>query len=402
MSSKNVVLRKTFPRVIKTEDKRRGLVRYIVDTRKNGKGERLFFEREKDALGRAKELAQELPVDRGLGIVLSSELRAMAQKCNAKLAPLGKNIEDATNFYIQYLTELKAKEESLTVEKLAIEWFTEKKAGKRKSLRRDTLESIEEATKTLRKHFGARRILEVTEEELVAYLESLNAGHRRRFNVRSLFSQFFNWCKSRKHIRENPLDYYKITVPKKEPAVLQLQCCERLAALISTKYENVGLYTVLCLFAGIRPRECEQLRLEDINIQDRVIHIRMARAKTHEGRDVRIEDNLLLWIAHFSKGRTTGAVVRRANLRTQLEHLRADLGFKVRGRNSMAEKWPEDVLRHTYASNWLSVHKDRPRLAEYMGNSPRIIGQKYQKPVLEKDAKRFWQIVPDSSSLLEI
>jgi hypothetical protein len=55
--------------------------------------------------------------------------------------------------------------------------------------------------------------------------------------------------------------------------------------------------------------------------------------------------------------------------------------------------------RHTYASNWLSVHKDRPELAEYMGNSPQIIGQKYHRPVPE--AKRFWQIVQLPTPLLE-
>jgi integrase len=394
MSSKSDLVRKTFPRVTRITDKRSGRTRYQIDTRKGGGGGRFFRDTEKEALAEAKKLAQEIPVDRGLGIEVSNEVRTMAHKCTVQLTPFGKTIEDATKFYIQHLMEVKRKEESLTIDLLAREWFAEKKAGKQKSLRKDTLESIEEAARTLRRHFGPKRILEVTEEELVAYLESLKAGHRRRFNVKSLFSQFFNWCRSRKHIKENPLNFYKITVPKKEPEVLTIETCERLAQLISTKHEHLGLYTVLCLFAGIRPSECSRLRLEDINIADRAIHIRMTRSKTHEGRDVRIEDNLLHWISRFSKGRTSGSVVRTTNLRTQLEDLRADLGFKVRGRNSMAKKWPEDVLRHTYASNWLSLHKDRPRLAEYMGNSPRIIGQKYHRPVPEKNAKRFWQIVP--------
>jgi site-specific recombinase XerD len=219
-----------------------------------------------------------------------------------------------------------------------------KKAGKQKSLRKDTLESVEETARTLRKQFGLKRILEVTDEALVAYLESIKAGHRREFNVKSLFSQFFNWCKSRKRITENPLNFYTITVPKREPAVLPLETCERLAQLISTKHEHLGLYTVLCLFAGIRPSECARLRFEDINIPDRVVHIRMTRAKNHEGRDVRIEDNLLKWIHRFSKGRTAGPVVRAKNFRTQVEFLRADLGFKVRGRNPTEQKWREDVL----------------------------------------------------------
>jgi integrase len=369
-----------------------------VDTRKNGTGERLFFEKEKDALAEAKKLAQELPIDRGLGIQLSNEVRAMAHRCTTELAPFGKTIEDATTFYIQHLKNQEMKAASLTVEMLANQWFVEKKVGKQKSLRKDTIESIKEASRTLTRHFGSKKILEVTYEELVAYLESIKAGHQRRFNVRSLFSQFFNWCKKRKHISENPLNGYQISVPKKEPAVLNFACCEKLTRLISTKYQHLGLYIVLCLFAGVRPSECTRLRIEDINLSDMVIHIKMNRSKTHEGRDIRIENNLLHWIKRFSKGKTSGEVVRKTNLRTELEELRADLGFKVKGRNCMAEKWPEDVLRHTYASNyWLSIYKDRPRLAEYMGNSARVIGQKYHKPVAEKDAKRFWQLAPDSA-----
>lgn len=238
--------------------------------------------------------------------------------------------------------------------------------------------------------------MDVSGEELATYLESLNAGHQRRYNVKNMFPQFFNWCKTRRCITENPLDYYKITVSKKVPAVLSLQLCEQLVQLVLSKHQHLGLYTVLCLFAGVRPSECSRLRIEDINVPDRVIHIRMTRSKTHQSRDVRIEENLVHWITHFCREKTSGPVFRTTNLRTHLEELRAALGFKVRGCNAHAEKWPEDVLRHTYASNWLSVHKDRPRLAEYMGNSPQIIGQKYHRPVPEKEAKRFWQIVPAS------
>jgi hypothetical protein len=34
---------------------------------------------------------------------------------------------------------------------------------------------------------------------------------------------------------------------------------------------------------------------------------------------------------------------------------------------------PPDALRHSFASYWLPIHADRPRLAELMGNSPAII-----------------------------
>jgi capsid portal protein len=92
--------------------------------------------------------------------------------------------------------ELKRKDESQTVDLLARAWFAEKKAGKQKSLRKDTFEKHRRSYENSRGNTSARRILDVSGEELVAYLESINAGHERRCGVKNMFSQFFNWCKN--------------------------------------------------------------------------------------------------------------------------------------------------------------------------------------------------------------
>ena len=135
MSSKSDLVRKTFPRVTRVTDKRSGKTRYQIDTRKGRGGGRFFRDTEKEALAEAKKLAQEIPVDRGLGIEVSNEVRTMAHKCTAQLTPFGKTIEDATKFYIEHLMEVKRKEESLTIDLLAREWFAEKKAGKQEKNR---------------------------------------------------------------------------------------------------------------------------------------------------------------------------------------------------------------------------------------------------------------------------
>ena len=129
MSSKSIVLRKTFPSVTKIIDKRSNQARYRVDTRRKGSGQRLYFEKEKDALTEAKKLAQEIPVDRALEIEITNEVRAMAHKCTMNLSAFGKTLEDATAFYIEHLKAVKKREESLTVDRLATKWFEEKKQG---------------------------------------------------------------------------------------------------------------------------------------------------------------------------------------------------------------------------------------------------------------------------------
>jgi hypothetical protein len=61
--------------------------------------------------------------------------------------------------------------------------------------------------------------------------------------------------------------------------------------------------------------------------------------------------------------------------------------------------WPADAMRHSYASYWLAVHHDRPRLAELMGNSVETIRQWYRSPVLPSDAVKFWAIGPNCASV---
>jgi len=54
--------------------------------------------------------------------------------------------------------------------------------------------------------------------------------------------------------------------------------------------------------------------------------------------------------------------------------------------------WVADCIRHTYASNWLAVHKERSHLAEIMGNSPAIIRKYYKRAIPINDAEAYFKI----------
>jgi hypothetical protein len=70
------------------------------------------------------------------------------------------------------------------------------------------------------------------------------------------------------------------------------------------------------------------------------------------------------------------------------------MGFRLHGENEDGEIWVEDVLRHSYASYWLAIHKNRAQLAENMGNSLTMFKKHYKQVVKNSDAKTFWKIVP--------
>ena len=75
------------------------------------------------------------------------------------------------------------------------------------------------------------------------------------------------------------------------------------------------------------------------------------------------------------------SVYRRRWLRTMRDHL----GFKA---------WPQDVLRHTTASQLLALRKDAVAVALELGNSPQVLLTHYLELVTWKQAAEFWAIKP--------
>jgi integrase len=84
------------------------------------------------------------------------------------------------------------------------------------------------------------------------------------------------------------------------------------------------------------------------------------------------------------------------------EEVKRTAGYKVgaepeSGWPALAQDWPADAMRHTYASMWLAVHKSRAELAERMGNSEGTIKSHYRRAIREDVAKAFWAIMPKAS-----
>jgi hypothetical protein len=67
---------------------------------------------------------------------------------------------------------------------------------------------------------------------------------------------------------------------------------------------------------------------------------------------------------------------------------------KAKANGQPVKPWPEDCLRHSFASYWLPINNDRPKLAEIMGNSTDVIREYYRKPIKPGVAEKYWRIFP--------
>jgi integrase len=391
------IIRKTWPKVREVVIK--GSIFFQVDPRRqnNGKaigGKRETFASKKKALARAEALAAETFQDGLLAVQMDPELRLMAIKGKVALDSFGKTIEDAVEHYLEFLREEKAKEESQTISKMVDLWAEEKKSKKRrKLLRQATVDDIIETQKTLKRNFGHLKILEASKKHFEGYLNGLNVGEQRRYNLRSRFSQFFNWCIHEQDIpMKNPLEKIVIEVPEKEVSVFTPDEAEKLLRLCQNSFPQLLAYHAISLFGGLRPSEAEFLEWSDIHLEEKQVKVRKEISKVKRSRVFTMTDTLEAWLKSIPK--RGSRILYTSNNRGNLEMLRAKLGFKIRKENPNGKKWPEDILRHSFGTYWHKIHHDMDRLAGIMGNSASIIEKHYKSPVKESDAKKYWAILP--------
>jgi integrase len=395
-NSKTGTIRKNWPKVRTVKDQ--GKIFYQVDARRRGtKGVRERYPTKQQAFDRASAIELDFNDQGSEGLALDAETRVMAVKGKSRLEVFGKTIAEAVDYFEAHLKLEKAKAASATVSNLAAKWLAAKTNPNNRVLRKDTVDDIRKTSKILEKKFGSLRILEISESSMQNYLDSLGVGFRAKQNRRNLFSQFFNWCKRQGYTQDNPLQNIQIIVPEKEVQIFSVDECRALMKTCEKSFPALVPYFAISLFAGLRPNECKNLKWEQIHLDEMQITVLASTSKTRETRNVKIETTLKHWLESYS-GKRSGYIVELKSCRTQMEKLRVNLGYKVRGENPDGTVWHTDICRHTFASYWLQKYNDRGHLAEQLGNSIKMIKKHYKQVVKSSDTEKFWAIFPSSVS----
>jgi integrase len=137
-------------------------------------------------------------------------------------------------------------------------------------------------------------------------------------------------------------------------------------------------------FAGVREAEIKRLDWSEVDQRRGHIEIKSSKAKSARRRIVEIQPNLREWLRPYAQ--MTGAVVP-ANSRKKLDLVR---------KAAKLARWPNNGLRHGYASYRLAAIHDAPRVASELGHtSPQMLYSTYRELVLPEEAERYWKLVPD-------
>ena len=246
--------------------------------------------------------------------------------------------------------------------------------------------------------FGARLISEISPHELEDWLRARDDWSPvSRNNYARVIGTLFRFALGRGYILKDPcVRLAKAKVPSVKPGILSV---DEARGLLSAAGPEMQAPIALLLFAGLRPEaELQRLAWSAIDLADRSIDITVSKNSASH-RLVKVSDNLAAWLGAAPR-RDSGAVsVRGSYFSGKMKKVRlaaiANLSRAGVPCPSL-EDWPNDCLRHTFASMHYGAFKNAHETAEQMGHagSLRMFFRHYRNRVKEAEALAFWDLRP--------
>ena len=371
-------------KVRKYSDSNRPHLKFVVNYREAGKRKRTFFETKEQAASVAAFKNAELKHNGIEHSEFPTSIRVMAQNAVEQLKPFGKTIADAVQHYVAYL---KANERSCTAVQLVKELLAAKKAD---GVSERHLRDIRYRLGAFAEKFDGRMVATITSKEIDDWLRSLPVAAVTRNHYRGLAVLAFNFAARNGYAVSNPAeDAAKARVVGEAPGILTPT---EAARLLEAATPDILPYLAIGLFAGLRRAELERLDWSEIDFDSGLIEVTAQKAKTARRRHVPMQPNLRHWLLPLRKHK--GNVTPVLGFRESFELAREAAGIS---------EWPENALRHSFASYHLAHFKNAATLALEMGHTNSgMIFNHYRELVKPKDAERYWNIKPAAAGRRKI
>jgi integrase len=376
-----VIMRKTATKLSKV--KLNGRTFYCVTWPKIGKGRnRQFFKNKQEA---ETLLQQKLTLQENYGtagLSFNDRQRAEYLECAEKLEPFNATIRDAVDFYLPHL---KATNRTCTAAELVDELLKVKEAD---GASERYIQDLRSRLSQFAAVFDGKPVSAFTSPQIDQWLRSL-AGKKTekrlspvtRNNFRRVLVSAFNFAKENGYCVGNPAEQTAKAKEIETPA--GILTVEQTARLLESAPPELVPYVSIGAFAGLRRAELERLDWKEVDLQSGLIEVTARKAKSARRRFVRIQLNLAKWLQPYAQ--LTGNVTP-PNYGVLLESARGRAGIT---------QWPQNALRHGFASYHLARFNDAAALALELGHTnSNLVFQHYRQLVKPKQAERYWKIVP--------
>lgn len=333
----------------------------------------------------------------GLSSLVDSRLARWQEQANIH----DLNLDQVVELGFKTAIDQKAKEVSPVLNGLIDLWIASKE--KNTKLASDTLRGYRNSGKKFKDDFGDKKIGEIDHKFCRDYLtgDQINGGDVYRNNLRRSLYNFFKWAIEENHATKNPVEKIKIdTRDLTAPAYYDVEQCKTIMRE-AMKTPEIVPYFALCLFLGVRPKECERLEWYGdhgflgkwgVKLDSNYAILPGGKTKTKRPRQIELNllgtlpenSNLIAWLKAY---KVEGKPLRPKNFtRAKAAVHKAIKGFKIDGSG----------MRHTYATFAYAVHHNLQELRHIMGNSPKVIDKFYRGLIGDNDVKAFWNITPES------
>jgi integrase len=296
-----------------------------------------------------------------------------------KLAEYGETINDAVKFRVDHLDRVRR--HGITVAQLTNEVI---EAKRRDGRSRVYLRDLRYRLARFVQDFKDRSIAGITVDELDDWLRALPYSPQSRTNYRRIIGLLFGYAEGRGIIDRNPIPRTaKPRLIDKAPEIFKVDELRALLEAATRTTPDVVPMLAIGAFAGLREAEIQRLDWHEIDLARGHIEVKAAKAKSARRRIVPIQPNLAGWLRPYAG--LTGRVVP-AGARRKLDRVRKAAGLA---------RWPQNGLRHSFASYRLGAIHDAPRVSAELGHtSPQMLYSTYRELVLPEEADRYWKIDP--------
>ena len=427
-----------------------GCDRYTVSFYQNGQRQRPSFSTLAEAKNEAEIITGRLASTDADVLLLRSADRAAYQRARQVLDPLGVAIETAAVQFAEarvklgdvslyqavefYLKRHPTRIEPRPVQQVVEELLAAKKAdGLSRRYQHGLRWSLTKFADTFEGNIG-----DITAPAIDDWLRGSGMAPRTRNNLRDSVRLLLGFAKARRYLPKDHDEIDGVQVAKEIDGEIEIFTPAELQEILDCAGQRLNPFFALGAFAGVRHAEIQRLHWSDIKLDDQLIEIHAAKAKTASRRIVPLLDNLRVWL--LAVRQDSGLVcpysnmaleiykmVKRINRARRLawaqaqgvtdeELKRTDESLRKQAQSTerpgrprgsvppgaetaKAEgwqpfAWKHNALRHSFISYRIAQVQNVAQVALEAGNSPQIIFKNYRELVRPADAQKWFSIVP--------
>lgn len=336
-----------------------------------------------EAIRLASQKTTELNNYGKLARTMCEKQRVEAATCFERLKEVGASMTEAVSFFIKRhpLGGMKR-----TIEEVINELVSKKRTGGRRTR---YVDDFEWKLNSFAKNFPGKRISAFTPEDIEAVIKKHpDWAARTVHSYVQCYKVLFYYAMRRGYSVDNPC--LKLEMPimeDREPVISTVADVQRALAVAKTSgFYDCTPYISIGYFSGIRPNEIDALQWEQVDFENKTLTVLTASAKGRARRIVDMSENLIAWLLPY---REPSGSVLAVSVRTLRMQMRSAMGL---------DRWPQNVMRHSFASYHFAHHRNEALLKQLMGHGDdgRILHNHYRALVQPNDAKAFWAIFPPS------